>query len=204
MRDFQSQRELLKSVATTLKRAGIPFALAGGYAVWSRGGPESTHDVDFVIPPSRIDDAVQALHAAGHDPHPNSEDWLMKVSLDDIVVDLIHRLPIGDVDEALLDRCDERSVDSVRMPVMCATDLLMCRMLAFTEHSCDFGPVLGFARALREQVDWEVVRERTRQNPFAAAFLQLLESLDVTDAGPRAPRAGVTGSVDGGTRERIA
>ncbi|HSX66097.1 nucleotidyltransferase family protein [Nocardioides sp.] len=203
MRDFQSQRELLKSVATTLKRAGIPFALAGGYAVWSRGGPESTHDVDFVIPPSRIDDAVQALHAAGHDPHPNSEDWLMKVSLDDIVVDLIHRLPIGDVDDALLARCDERSVDSVRMPVMCATDLLTCRMLAFTEHSCDFGPVLSFARALREQVDWELVRDRTEQNPFAAAFLQLLEALDVT--GHRIEnRPGVTGSVDGGTHERIA
>lgn len=200
MRDFQSQRELLKSVATTLKRAGIPFALAGGYAVWSRGGPESTHDVDFVIPPARIDDAVQALVASGHDAHPNSEDWLMKVALDGIVVDLIHRLPIGDVDDALLARCDERSVDSVRMPVMCATDLLTCRMLAFTEHSCDFGPVLAFARALREQVDWDLVRERTRANPFAAAFLILLESLEVTERRP-----GVTRSVEGGgVHERIA
>lgn len=182
MRDFQSQRELLKSVATTLKRAGIPFALAGGYAVWSRGGPESTHDVDFVIPPSRVDDAVQALHAAGHDPHPNSEDWLMKVSLDDIVVDLIHRLPIGDVDDALLARCEERSVDSVRMPVMCATDLLTCRMLAFTEHSCDFGPVLSFARALREQVDWPRVRRETSDHEFAEAFLFLLERLDIVES----------------------
>jgi hypothetical protein len=90
------------------------------------------------------------------------------------------------------------------MPVMCATDLLMCRMLAFTEHSCDFGPVLGFARALREQVDWEVVRERTLHNPFAAAFLQLLESLDVTDHRPRGAPAGLTGTIDGGTHERIA
>lgn len=199
MRDFQSQRELLKSVATTLKRAEIPFALAGGYAVWSRGGPESTHDVDFVLPPSRVDDAVAALVASGHDAHPNSEDWLVEVSLDGIVVDLIHRLPIGDVDDALLARCDERSVDSVRMPVMCATDLLTCRMLAFTEHSCDFGPVLSFARALREQVDWARVRDRTAGNPFAAAFLILLESLDVTGRRP-----GVTGSIEGGVHERIA
>lgn len=28
-------------VATSLKREAIPFGLAGGYAVWARGGPES-------------------------------------------------------------------------------------------------------------------------------------------------------------------
>lgn len=188
MQDFQAQRELLKSVATTLKRSAIPFALAGGYAVWARGGPESTHDVDFIIPPDRIDEAVKTLVVAGHDEHLAPEDWLRKVTVDGIVVDLIHRLPVGDVDEALLARCDELSVDSVRMPVMAATDLLLCRMLAFTEHSCDFGPVLGSARALREQVRWEDLAARSADNPFAGAFLHLLESLGIT----------------GGKRERIA
>jgi hypothetical protein len=72
-------------------------------------------------------------------------------------------------------------------------------MLAFTEHSCDFGPVLSFARALREQVDWELVRDRTQANPFAEAFLMLLESLEITQRW-----SGVTGSVDGGAHERIA
>ena len=180
MQDFQDQREVLKSVATTLKRASIPFALAGGYAVWARGGPESTHDVDFVIQPDRMDEAVKMLLVSGHDEYPAPEDWLRKVSVGEVVVDLIHRLPIGDVDEKLLARCDELSVDSVVMPVMVATDLLVCRMLAFSEHSCDFGPVLGFARALREQVEWAEVRRRTNDNPFAVAFLQLLDSIDIS------------------------
>jgi hypothetical protein len=176
---FQEQREVLKSVATTLKRTSVPFALAGGYAVWARGGPESTHDVDFVVAPDHVDAARAALLSSGHEAHTSTEDWLDKVTLDGVVVDLIHRLPIGDVDEALLARCDDLSVDSVVMPVMCATDLLLSRMLAFSVHSCDFAPPLGFARALREQVDWARVRSEAKDDPFARAFLGLLVSLDV-------------------------
>ena len=44
-----SLREALKRVAVTLKQAEVPFALAGGYAAWARGGPEPDHDVDFVV-----------------------------------------------------------------------------------------------------------------------------------------------------------
>lgn len=183
MQDFQNQREMLKSVATALKAASIPFALAGGYAVWARGGPESTHDVDFVVTPSSAEPAMAVLIESGHQAYPSNEDWLNKVTREGVVVDVIHRLPIGDVDDDLLARCDEVSVDSVRMPVMSATDLLSCRVLAFSEHSCDFGPVLGFARALREQVDWPEVRRRAHADPFAESFLVLLELLGVIEEG---------------------
>jgi len=182
VQDFQTQREILKSVATTLKAASIPFALAGGYAVWARGGQESTHDVDFVLTPDHADAALGVLVENGHDEFPSNEDWLDKVSRNGVVVDIIHRLPMGDVDDALLGRCDDISVDSVVMPVMSATDLLLSRILAFSEHSCDFGPPIGFARSLREQVDWEAIRSGSGDDPFARAFLMLLAELGVVGA----------------------
>ncbi len=182
MATYQEQREVLKSVATALKQASLPFALAGGYAVWARGGPESEHDVDFVLRPADSQTVRATLLDVGLHEVESSEDWLTKVGRDDVVVDLIHRLPTGDVDDVLLDRCTELSVDSVRMPVMSATDLLLCRILVFSAHSCDFSPVLGFARALREQVDWDRVRREADSDPFARAFMQLLESLEVIDA----------------------
>jgi len=42
-------RTALKRVAVGLKETEVPFALAGGYAVWARGGPEPDHDVDFLL-----------------------------------------------------------------------------------------------------------------------------------------------------------
>jgi hypothetical protein len=34
---------------------------------------------------------------------------------------------------------------------------------------------------VREQVDWEVVRQETRENDFAFAFLVLLERLGIVE-----------------------
>jgi hypothetical protein len=41
--------------------------------------------------------------------------------------------------------------------------------------------VLELARALREQIDWELVRSRTLHSPFASAFLTLVEGLGIVE-----------------------
>jgi predicted MPP superfamily phosphohydrolase len=42
--------------------------------------------------------------------------------------------------------------------------------------------VLELARALREQVDWDDVRDRTRDSPFAKAYFTLLDELEIVPA----------------------
>jgi hypothetical protein len=39
--------------------------------------------------------------------------------------------------------------------------------------------VLEIARTLREQIDWDDVRERTEESPFAKAFFTLIEELGI-------------------------
>ena len=65
------------------------------------------------------------------------------------------------------------------MPVLSATDVTTEKLLAMDEHYCDLGAVLPIMRALREQVDWDVVRRRTTGAPFAETVLFLLERLEV-------------------------
>ncbi len=43
----------------------------------------------------------------------------------------------------------------------------------------DDGSVLELARSLREQVDWDEVRTRTADAPFAKAFFTLLDELEI-------------------------
>jgi hypothetical protein len=74
---------------------------------------------------------------------------------------------------------DELEVLSVAMPVLSATVLMVQKLNAMDEHYCDFGVMLPVARALREQVDWDRVRRETKDNPFAAALLFLLERLEI-------------------------
>jgi hypothetical protein len=175
--DPKALREALKRVAVTLKGAGLPFALAGGYAAFARGGPESEHDVDFYVRPEDLDAAEQALTAADLRVEHPPEDWLVKVYDGDAMVDLIHSPTGVDVDAEMLDRTDDLEVDSVEMPVLAATDLMLSKLMALKEQYCDLSSLFPVARALREQIDWPRLDEQAAANPFARAFLQLAADL---------------------------
>jgi Uncharacterised nucleotidyltransferase len=178
-RPDEELRAALKRVATTLKAAGVPFALAGGYASWARGGPEPVHDADFVLVEEDMPRALQALADAGMRVEHPPEDWLEKVYDGDALVDLIFRPADRPVTREQLARADELRVDSVVMPVQPATDILASKVLALTEHFCDLGRLFPHARALREQIDWPALRREVADWPFARAFLDLCDDLDI-------------------------
>ncbi len=96
-------------------------------------------------------------------------------------MDLIFELAQRPIDETFLARAEELSVNSVRMPVIGATDLIGSLLAAFSEHHCDFGAVLPIARLLREKVDWPGLRAQFGAQPMPDAFLYLLERLDVIE-----------------------
>jgi len=108
-----------------------------------------------------------------------AEDWLSKAWLGDAMVDLVHSIGGRDVDAGMIERAEELSVISIRMPVLSATDILASKLIALSEHECDYGKVLPAARAMREQVDWSAVRSGVAGNPYARAFLFLGELLGV-------------------------
>jgi hypothetical protein len=184
--DNQPLLEALKTVAVALKEESVPFALAGGCAVYARGGPDSRHDVDFVITEEDAPKVLQAFNRRGLNVVEPPEDWLFKVRHDGEQVDIIFRLANGPVDEQLLSRTDALSVDSVVMPVMSATDLLVSKLWALSEHHCDLSPILALVRSLREQLDVEFIDRTCAGNPFAQAGLTLCRSLGLLpqDGGP--------------------
>ncbi|MGO4258559.1 hypothetical protein [Marmoricola sp. RAF53] len=172
-------RVALKTVASLLKGSGVPFALAGSYALWARGGPEPDHDVDFLVAETDAAAAAEAVRSGGFEVVRPPEDWLFKTYVDGALVDVLFRANAVPVTRDLLADADLVEVSSVLMPVMSATVLLGQRLNALEEHACDFAQALPVARAVREQVDWAEVRCVTSRNPYAAAFLFLLERLDV-------------------------
>ena len=54
------------------------------------------------------------------------------------------------------------------------------------EHQLDYDAVLEIARTTREQIDWEAVRRRTADSPYAQAFFTLVEELGVVHPAGRA------------------
>jgi predicted nucleotidyltransferase len=96
------------------------------------------------------------------------------------MVDLIYDPTGFEVDDEFLDRAEMREVQAVRMPVMRAEDVLVTKLLAMREHEVDYDRVLEIARTVREQIDWDEVRDRTNDSPYAKAFFTLVDELGVS------------------------
>jgi hypothetical protein len=178
--------ETLKRAAAALRGADVPFALAGSVAAWARGGPSPCNDLDFAIAEDSADRAERALADYGMRTERPPEGWLLKAWDGDVLVDLIWDLEGLDAPEALFARAHELSVQAVRMPVLDLNDVFVSMLCAFDEHELDFAGALAIARALREQIDWRDVRERTAHSAYARGFIGLLEALDIVTPAPAA------------------
>jgi predicted nucleotidyltransferase len=181
--DFDAMLTTLKRAAAALHDADVPFALGGGLAAWVRGGPESDHDLDFMLKPEDADEALDVLESAGLRPERPPEPWLYKAwDSNDVMVDLIFE-PVGlPITDETLARAETIEVEAVAMQVMPLEDVFVTKLLALDEQALDYKGVLQMARPVREQVDWEQVRQRTRESPYAAAFFALVEGLGVVES----------------------
>jgi hypothetical protein len=176
---FDSLLTSLKKTAAALRDAGIPFAVGGGLATWAWGGPATEHDVDIMVKEEDGRRAQAALEAAGMRPADPPEDWLLKAWDGDTLVDLIFRPSGMPITDEVLDRAPVTPVEAMQMPVLLPGDVLVTKLLSLTEHQLDYSSVLEVSRSLREQIDWEDVRDRTKKSPFARAFFFLAEELGV-------------------------
>jgi hypothetical protein len=180
--NFPELIDTMKVAAAALRDAEVPYLLGGGLAAWARGGPPTEHDVDFFVREEDAERALAALEAAGMRPEHPPENWLLKAWSGQTLVDLIFHPAGGKIDDGYFERGEMIEVASQRMPVASLADVMTTKLLALTEQEPDLSSVLELARSLREQVDWELVRARTSESPFARAFFTLVEELGVVEA----------------------
>jgi hypothetical protein len=186
---FEDISATLRVVVAALDDAGVPFLLGGSMACWVHGSPPPTKDLDLALLPEDADRALAALEAAGLRAERPPEGWLVKAWHDDVCVDLIFE-PLGvEITPELIDAAPIRGVLGLRLPVMALEDVITSKLLALDEHHLDFEYLLAITRPIREQVDWDAVRRRTDDSPYAASFLVLLERLEVVPEGPGAATA---------------
>jgi predicted nucleotidyltransferase len=175
----------LKKAVAALRDANVPYLLGGGLAIWARGGPERDHDLDLMVKEEDADRALQALADAGMKPEKPPEGWLYKAYDDnDVMVDLIYRPTENPVTDEMLERGEELEVMAIQVNVMAAEDVFVSKLLALREHELDYRSLIEMTRAVREQIDWADVRQRTESSPFARAFFTLAEGLELVEPLP--------------------
>jgi Nucleotidyl transferase of unknown function (DUF2204) len=179
--NFHHLLDTMKRASARLREADIEFMLGGGLAIWARGGPPTDHDVDLYLRERDVESAFEVLVDAGFRGERPPEEWLLKIWDGDHLVDLIHRPAGGEIDDEHFARASELEVSAQRVLVASIDDVLVMKLLAISEQEPDYRAILEIARAVREQVDWTHVEERTQTSPFARAFFTLGGGLGIVE-----------------------
>jgi predicted nucleotidyltransferase len=185
---FSLIKQSLKRTVAALDDAEVPFLIGGSLASWARGGPDTTHDLDVIVKPEDAKRAQEALVAAGMRAEDPPESWLLKVWDGDVLIDLIFEPAGMTIDDELIERAELVNAAAMDFRVMTVEDVLYTKLNALNEHYLDFSSLLQIARSVREQVDWERLRERTAGSPYATAFFCLLDELGIVDDSATAVR----------------
>ena len=125
--------------------------------------------------------AAATLRDAGFSVEHPPEDWLFKARAGDTVVDVLHRLNGVPVEEATLERAEQRDVLAIAMLVLPPTLVLIQKLRSPRRASLRLRVAATAVRAIRERLDWDVIKAQTADNDFAAAFLVLAGRLGLID-----------------------
>jgi hypothetical protein len=182
--------DTLKRAVAALEAERVPYVLGGGLGCWARGGPPSSNDIDLMVKREDAERAQRALAESGMRAERPPEQWLLKAWDGDILIDLIFEPSGVRVTDEVIERGERLNVAGMQITVMALDDILITKLLALDEHSADYRDLLQICRALREQIDWPGLRQRTSSSPFARAFFTLADGLQIAvreheDAGSR-------------------
>jgi hypothetical protein len=112
-------------------------------------------------------------------PETPPEQWLLKAWDGDILIDLIFEPSGMRIDDEVIARGEVISVEAMQTRVMNLDDILATKLLALDEHSADYRDLILITRSLREQIDWDGLRQRTAESPFAAACFTLADRPEI-------------------------
>ena len=140
-----------------------------------------TYDVDLMVTAEDADAALDALVAAGMRAEDPPEQWLLKAHDGNVLVDVIYEPSGMTIGDEAFERSQQLTVCAMRTRVMALEDVFSTKLLSMNDNSLDYGPLIKMARAVREQVDWDEVRDRTRNSPYARGFFALAAELDLVE-----------------------
>ena len=121
------QHELFRDVLALFEAAGLPYAVAGGFALREHTGVcRFTKDLDLFLGPDAASEALAILREEGFTCEIRDPVWLAKAHRDGFFVDLITGMSNGvmDVDPSWIERARPTNLLGVQSRVLAPEELL--------------------------------------------------------------------------------
>ncbi len=163
----EAEREVYKRALEALNAAGVPFVVAGAYAIYEHTGIyRQTKDLDLFFEPSGVVAAARALREVGFVTRLEDEHWLAKATSGEYFVDLIYGMGngIAFIDEEWARHSRPGILAAAPVRIAPAEELIWHRLFISERHRHDVADILHLILCLGETLDWERLVRRVGQN----------------------------------------
>jgi hypothetical protein len=160
----EDERVVYKRALRALNQAGVPYVVAGLYAIYHYTGIyRQTKDLDLFVEPGQVVQAARVLKAAGFHVKLEQAHWIAKALIDDKQVDLIYGMGNGlsFVDENWYGYSRPGILAAEQVRVAPPEELLWHRIFVSERHRSDMSDAVHLIFTRGPELDWQRVLERT-------------------------------------------
>jgi len=155
------QWEVYRTAIHTMREAGIPFLLGGGFALAIYTGRwRNTKDIDFYIRKHDRQKAVATLTKAGFADYFSKlhydRKWIYRSTRSGVIVDIIWAMANqrAETDELWFQNATPAAVRGESLHVVPMEEFLWCKVYILQRDHCDWTDVFNLLYAAGEQIDW--------------------------------------------------
>jgi hypothetical protein len=173
----EDEREIYKRALAALNQAGVPYVVAGAYAIYEHTGIyRQTKDLDLFCEPHAVVPAMEALKAAGFRTRLEQSHWLAKALDDPFFVDVIYGMGNG---LALIDpdwyaHSRPAILAATQVRVAPPEELIWHRLFINERHRHDMADIAHLILTVGHQMDWKRLLAKTGEHwPLLLSQVQM-------------------------------
>ena len=162
-----AERTVYRRALEALNAAGVPFVVAGAYAIYEHTGIyRKTKDLDLLFEPSAVVTAARALRDAGFVTRLEDEHWLAKATSGEHFIDLIYGMGNGTafIDDGWFRYSRPGILAACPVRIAPAEELVWHRLFISERHRHDMSDVVHLILGYGEALDWERLVARVGEN----------------------------------------
>jgi hypothetical protein len=163
----EAERDVYRRALEALNAAGVPFVVAGAYAIYEHTGIyRKTKDLDLFFEPKAVVPAARALRAAGFVTRLEDLHWLAKATSGEWFVDLIYGMGngIARIDEGWIRHSHPSILAGCPVMIAPAEELMWHRLFISERHRHDMSDIVHLVLCHGQNLDWERILARTGDN----------------------------------------
>jgi hypothetical protein len=160
----EGERVIYQRALRALNEAGIPYVIAGLYAIYEYTGIyRKTKDLDLFFAPTDIVQAARVLRQVGFEVKLVQSHWLAKAIGDGFTIDLIFGMGNGMnfIDEGWYRHARTGILAAVPVRVAPPEEMIWHRLYVSERHRTDTADIMHLLFIRGDVLDWERILRRT-------------------------------------------